>query len=171
MSAITGPIARLKTLFTGLVSDTVVDPNDGSSLGTRTIQRIWSATPQQPQPEDFPGIVLEMSPEEEFRFGIEAIGTPGLARLYYPIQILVLVGVPATADVGLLHNLASAWVVPVSSKIGSDITLGGTVTQMGERGSKDIFTGRINSYTWNQATFYALIGKLWVTEKPQVTLG
>lgn len=173
MAAITGPLARLATLLTGLVSDAVIDPNTGSSIGTKTLSRIWTATPQQPQPEDFPGLVLEFSTEDEGRFGIEAAGSPGVARHYYPVQILVLVGVPSAADIGLLHNLAAAWVVPVGAKLGSDIRLNGTdsVTQMGTRDAKDIFTYRINSYVWNQATFYGLIGKLWITEKPAVTFG
>lgn len=144
-------IAQLEALLTGLQSD-----------AGDVLMRIFTATPEQPQPADFPAMVIEFSPEEEGAWKQEALG---LGRNDYRLQILIFVGAPAVTPISELHDAAIAWIKPLADKLVSNITLTGNVTFTGFPDSNITFAYWVQAIDWNQGQFFGLRAILPVTEK------
>lgn len=141
--------------------------NDDASL---TIQRIFTATPEQPQPSDFPAVILEFPDDQEGTWKKEAIGSPGLGRNDYRLHIIILVGTPSVTPISQLHNLAIAWVKPLADKLVSNITLSAGVAFTGFPTDNTTFTYFIQNINWNQQIFFGVRAIIGVTEKHQQTM-
>ena len=154
MSSILGPIQQLGELLTGLTSDA------GDVI---TVQ--FTATPEQPQPGDFPVLVIEIDPEREGR--LEDV--QGGVHLVYPINLLILVGTPATTPLSELHNQACAWVYPLAVRLCSDIKLSAVddVLMLGDAGAGEgnaVFNFRVGGIPWNNVWFYGVHATTWIKE-------
>jgi hypothetical protein len=161
MSSILRPIQNLALLLQGLTSDT-----------GDVIVRQFTATPDQPQPADFPAMIIEVDPGGEHSFQVHNLGG---GHLVYTVNIMILVGVPSTTPVSELHDKAAAWVYPLGKRLVSDISLGGTVLMMGygalDSGQEDVFKFHIDGMRWNQQELYALRATLPIKEDLTIPMG
>ena len=156
MTPILTPIQKLAQLLTGLTSDT-----------GEVIQRIITGTPLQPEPADFPLLVIEVDPETDIPFQMHTLGH---AHMTYTLNVFVFVGTPAAGTpLEELHNLAAAWVFPLGARMVSDISLGAEILMQGfggvDQGSEDVFRCRIQGIPWNGKWFYGVAGKLPLKEE------
>ena len=154
MSSILGPIQKLGVILTGLTSDT-----------GDVIQRQFTATPKQPEPADFPALIIEVDPEREASFE----DVQGGAHNIYPINIMILVGSPATAPIPTLHNRACAWVYPLAVKLFSDIKLSAVDNVLmlgygGIGGGTGVFRYHIQGIIWSDKQFFGLRATTWIKE-------
>lgn len=154
-------ISAVGTLLSGM-------QNDDASL---TIQRIFTATPEQPQPSDFPAIIIEFPDDQEGTWARETMGNPGLGRNDYRLHIIILVGAPANTPISQLHNLAIAWVKPLADKLLSNSTLTGGVAFTGFPTDNTAFTYFIQQINWNQQIFFGVRAITGITEKHSQTQG
>ena len=154
MSSILGPIQKLGTVLTGLTSDT-----------GEVIQRQFTATPQQPQPADFPALIIEVDPEREGSFD----DVQGGAHNTYPINIMILVGAAATTQLPVLHNRACAWVYPLGVRLFSNIKLSAVdnvlmVGYGGVGGGPGVFKYHVQGIMWGDKQYYGLRATTWIKE-------
>lgn len=162
MNHILDPIQKLALLLSGLTSDT-----------GEVIQRPYLGTPMQPEPADFPSMIIEVDPEAENSAEVHNLGG---GHLVYTLNIMILVGAPATGTIlSELHDLAAAWVFPLLQRIVSDISLGGTILMMGyggvDTGQEPVFKWHIGGIEWNTKMYYGLRATLPIKEDLTIPMG
>ena len=148
-------IAALKTTLTALA-------NEDSSA---TIQTIWTNPPEDPATGNFPALVIEYSPDDDFDFAPKSAAAPGDTDYVYPINMFVFVGAPAAGNIGEMHDRAILWPKPVYTALVNNANLGATVVVVGDSDTGNLkITGRIGGITWNGVPLYGVHFKLWLSE-------
>lgn len=148
-------IAALKTTLTALANENA----------TATLQTIWTSPPEDPATGNFPALVIEFSPDDDYHFLPQTMQTPGKSDHTYPLNIFVFVGAPAAGNVGELHDRAILWPVPIYNAIMANLNLSANVAVVGDANAGDFRQrGRLGMMTWNNVPLYGLRIKLWVTE-------
>jgi hypothetical protein len=128
------------------------DPKEATSLG------------------EFPCAILAESPGVVHTWGTEAAGGgSGLAEHDYTITIWLFTGARNT-PIGELHSRTIPWSEAVFRALVADITLSGTVIQMGDGTSTDFFTYQIGPLDWGAQELWGVKILLPVVEKPVVAM-
>lgn len=128
------------------------DPKEATSLG------------------EFPCIVMSLAPGVAHVWGTEAAGGgSGLAEHDYTIAIWVLLGARST-PLPELHSRVIPWPEAVFRALVADITLSGTVIQMGDGASPAFFSYQIGPLEWAGQEFFGMKVLLPIVEKQVVTM-
>lgn len=122
---------------------------------------------------EFPCIVLALAPQREHTWRMHG---NDVAAHQYTVAIWVFVGAQNT-PLAELHSRVLPWPKALATALLGDITLGGTVDQIGMPDSDIFFTYQIGPIVWGrdplgkELIYFGLSANLGVQEKPSVTIG
>lgn len=118
---------------------------------------------------EFPAIVIALSPTATHQIGFQA---EGLGRHTYTLGIWVLVGAASAAKLPELHSRVLPWPSAIATVLMADITLGGTVDQLGDTsGGETFFTYQIGLIKWGKEDYFGVTIELGVQEKAAIVVG
>lgn len=117
---------------------------------------------------EFPCIILALSPQATHRISFHG---EGIGRHTYTLGIWVLVGAPSASNLPELHSRVLPWPRAIATALMTDITLGGTVDQIGDPSGDDLFTYTTGLIGWGKNDYFGLAIALGVQEKPAIVVG
>lgn len=118
---------------------------------------------------EFPCIVLSLSPQATHQIAFHG---EGIGKHTYTLGIWVLLGTWALSSLPELHSRVLPWPSAIATALMTDITLGGTVDQIGDTSGGDgFFTYTIGQIKWATGDYFGLSIELGVQEKPAIAVG
>ena len=116
---------------------------------------------------EFPAIVLALSPTGRHTWGHHG---DGIALHRYTVAGWVFLGTHATSKLPELHARALPWPDALAAALLGDITLGGTIDQLGDEGA-GLFSYTVGPIRWAGNDYFGISFELGVQEKPRVEIG
>jgi hypothetical protein len=119
---------------------------------------------------EFPAVILALAPEVDHEWQQATAGGASLGEHDYEVMIYILVGA-RSEGLPALHSKVLPWPKALADVLIADITLGGTVSFIGDAERARLFRYRIGQIAWADGIYFGLKVWLKVQEMHSQTVG
>lgn len=130
-------------------------------------QRVYPSPKGVVSLAEFPAIVLAMSPSGRHSWGHHG---EGIALHRYTVAGWLFLGAHSATALPELHARALWWPEALATVLLGDITLGGSIDQLGDEGDQ-LFSYTIGPIRWAGNDYFGISFEVGIQEKPSVEIG